>query len=339
VLVVRHARARDRGERDSASELTEVPAVRMGQAFSQQTASQAAVLVEPSLMGDYDRVRALLDGSKQIAELVGRQDEAGNHALGAASCAGHMKIVQLLLQHSAPVHLPNNMGTTPVWLAAGYGHLDVLDALLAGGGDPSVPSKSGDTPLMACLFRNHAEVAMRLIDLGANLNARNANGDSAVSLAASTGNARVLRALCSHSTFDSSLVNLCNKRHVYPLLASCANPDADCVAVLLEQSADLTVRDKNGATALHVAAHCGNVAALAAVLAADQSLLDLEDPTGATALWVAAAGNHVEATRTLLAAGADTSRRSQGLTPAQVAEKSGNPSLCMLFEAASTQEE
>ena len=61
--------------------------------------------------------------------------DQGNHALGAASCGGHLELVKALVEKGAPLELKNQIGTSPLWLAAGYGHADVLDFLIGAGAD------------------------------------------------------------------------------------------------------------------------------------------------------------------------------------------------------------
>lgn len=299
----------------------------MGQALS--GGAKKGELVQPCLSGDVEGVQKLLSSSTNPIELISEQDEAGNHALGAAACGGNIEVIKTLIgyEESLPrvINLPNGMGTSPVWLAAGYGHLEVLNMLVEKGGDANTPSASGDTPLIACLSRNHTAVALRLIELGVDVNARNRNGDSALSLCASLGNAEVMEALVVHKDFDSSLTTQANGKGIYPILAACANHDGRCVSMLLSHGASLEVKDMNGATPLHVAAHCGNVGALDAILSetAGQAIVNAQDPSGATPLWVAVASEHADAAEVLFEHGGDPSTTSQSLTIQEVAAKNG----------------
>ena len=78
-------------------------------------------LVKAAFGGDLDELRALLASGADVAA----QDAQGNHALGAAACAGHAPLIDALLEAGAPLELANDIGTTPLWLAAGYGHSEV----------------------------------------------------------------------------------------------------------------------------------------------------------------------------------------------------------------------
>ena len=114
-----------------------------------------------------------------------------------------------------------------------------------------------------------------------------------------------------------------NGRGISPLAAACAfdavavgkPPDPGAVNALLLYGggaiALLQHRDRNGATALMVAAHCGNVEALDSILGVLEkegegraACISATDENGATALWLAAAGGHAPAVKALLDAGA-----------------------------------
>lgn len=42
----------------------------------------------------------------------------GQTALWVAAHEGHREIVELLIEHNADVHVPDNAGSTPLWAAA-----------------------------------------------------------------------------------------------------------------------------------------------------------------------------------------------------------------------------
>jgi len=78
---------------------------------------------------------------------------SGETALHAASrrghyaeCAGHERVVELLLEHGAEVSAKNANGQTPLHEAASSGREAVVYALLNGGADDRLKSKHGDTP-------------------------------------------------------------------------------------------------------------------------------------------------------------------------------------------------
>jgi ankyrin repeat protein len=307
----------------------------MGNVFGGSQQPAGAPLVQPCLLKDLAGVTALLSGGANVAA----QDAAGNHALGAAACGGDLQVVELLLQQTgvdAILNLPNGMGLTPVWLAAGYGHLPVLEALLAKGGDPLVPGSTGDTALLAAASKGHANAVGALLDASSNMASVNEGGDTALSVASANGFADVLEKLLSRVEAQrcEAIVNQANSRGIVPIQAASSNGSEECTRLLLDHGADHNARDKNGASAAMVAAFCGNDGALGVLLKHPSCTgLDLEatDEAGATALWTASAGGNAKAAQLLLERGASTEASCGGLTCGQVAAKNGHLPVCSIF--------
>jgi ankyrin repeat protein len=85
---------------------------------------------------------------------VNQQDKWGLTALHFASRAGHLAMVDLLLEAGTAVNTADQYGFTPLHEAAERGHQPVVDLLLAHGADPKLgltvdyaPYGRGDTPL------------------------------------------------------------------------------------------------------------------------------------------------------------------------------------------------
>lgn len=69
--------------------------------------------------------------------------------LGTAAAAGHLAIVQYLIERR---HVPLNsrerpFGATPLFIAASFLQLNVVRYLLANGADPAIPNAHGETAL------------------------------------------------------------------------------------------------------------------------------------------------------------------------------------------------
>ena len=81
------------------------------------------------------------------------------------------------------------------------------------------------------------------------------------------------------------------------------------VAALLERGADAGAANKEGLTALRMAAGCGHAAAVAALLEGGAEVASTQR-NGSSALRSAAEEGHTETVAALLAAGADGHRRA-----------------------------
>lgn len=61
----------------------------------------------------------------------------------AAARLGNVEVVNILLKHGADVNVTNQMGTTPLALAANCTHMEVMQRLVAVGADVDAQDKFG----------------------------------------------------------------------------------------------------------------------------------------------------------------------------------------------------
>ena len=331
---------------------------------SQEAQERANKGVVAALQGDVDGIVALFPGgvdprseSKASASAaapadhegkpaatpaceITAQDVEGNHALGAAACGGHTQIVSYLLSlpnAASALELKNKIGTTPLWLAAGYGHVPCLDLLLAAGADMNTVNNTGDSAMLAAASRGKADAVQSLVAAGADVALRNRSGDTALLVAVNKSFDRVVDVLLPVST---AVLDHANKLGVTALASACAAGNSSLVRRLLQAGADAGRRDNQGATPLAVAAAMGNAEAVAVLLEygtagasdGDDDLpagLNAADNGGATPLWHAAKGGHTDVVTALLAAGADKSIANKSrVSPAQAAK---TPALAALI--------
>lgn len=145
---------------------------------------------------------------------VDARDSAGRTPLLLAARAGHLPIVQILLDRGADVDAVDRSGYSALTLAVSGDHTGVVRALLARGANPS-PEK--ELPLIAAARRGQREIVELLVAGGAPIEARDHLGRGPLYWAAYFGH-------------------------------------RDVVDDLLDRGADLQVRDDEGNTPLHGAA-------------------------------------------------------------------------------------
>ena len=100
--------------------------------------------------------------------------------LWAASLAGHLDVVKLLIERNAEVDCRTSTNSTPLRSAAFRGHLDIVRFLVENGADINVRNDGDNTPLMVACYRGHAAVVSYLIAHGARLNLQGECGYSAL---------------------------------------------------------------------------------------------------------------------------------------------------------------
>ena len=98
--------------------------------------------------------------------------------------------VILLLRNHVPAKIEekNNLGLTPLHLAADNGHLNIVQTLLNHGVNPDCTDKWGIMPLMRAAKNNHMITCCQLVQEKANFFRCNFAGEDALTLAQEKGN-------------------------------------------------------------------------------------------------------------------------------------------------------
>jgi len=78
-----------------------------------------------------------------------------------------LKVVRLLLDHNADVHMGNNSGDTPLHVAASYGSLEVAGILLECKVEVNSRNHDGSTPLHFASSSGHPNVVQLFLDYDA----------------------------------------------------------------------------------------------------------------------------------------------------------------------------
>ena len=246
-------------------------------------------------------------GEHRLAELlnngasVDASNRKGKTALMKAADKGRTNAVLLLIKHGAHVNQQDDEGRTPLMYAADEGHTEVVRILLAAGADPQTRDKDGATALAMAEDEKHAATADVL---------RSASAASSAPVVALSGKAA--RRAVLHSAYSG-------ETRLQQLLADGTPIDST---------------DKDGETALMVAAEKGQTDAVRLLLQ-HGAQIDLADKEGKTALMYAAEEGRTEVTKTLLDAGADPHAKDEdGHTALDIAEEENHTDTAALIRSA-----
>jgi ankyrin repeat protein len=224
---------------------------------------------------------------------------------------------------------------------------ELVGMLIDAGLDVNAGTGFGPPLVTAC--QRSAELLRMLIDAGADVNAaRNDQGHTALSSALLFGSIDHVRLLLEHGADPNSLLQDENFPGQTLLMQVCGSGpathsggmsdpekraaivarDETIVGLLLEHGADVNARDRDGRTALMLAAEKHQASLVRLLLAAGADVQVVDTRHGRTALHWAAVGGNPEVVRLLLAAGADRSAADlDGRTPHAITLHESKPKV------------
>ena len=187
-------------------------------------------------------------------------------------------VIDKLLAAKVPIEAKNKNGQTALMLAAREGQADNVQLLIARGAKVDERDNEGWTPLMLAAYNGQTSAVGLLLEAKADVKAKDSKGvwDSLV-LALSEGRGAVAEKLIeAGAVLSSAPVN----DHV-PLIHSVYGGDLQGVRLVLARKPDLTARDRDGWSALALAAYNGYPQIVMELLRAgiDPTLKDKEGKT------------------------------------------------------------
>ena len=218
-----------------------------------------------AIAGDADAVRRLIDLDLPVDAV----DAQGCSALLRAAGAGHMPVVELLLQRGADRNLATRGGATPLSAAISMGRGAIVQRLLAEGADRDQRLPGNVSLLMLAAARGLPDMCARLLTAGADIHASDDQGLTALHCAALYAFSAMERPRVM-ALFDTLLLAGADPARaangqLTPLLlllgarAEPGTPAQEDILLatlepLLDEGVDLDVRESRGFGPLHLAA-------------------------------------------------------------------------------------
>jgi ankyrin repeat protein len=169
--------------------------------------------------------------------------------LQRASSAGRLEVVRALLAAGADVNRRDDMGRSPLFLAA-HGNLVLLQVLLDAGADVNSRNNDGQTPLHnACLIYGCVEVVQALIASGADVNRSDIDGNTPLHVASEYQRMDVIQNLVA----AGADVNRKDHAGRTPLYMASWNGYTEVVRALIAVGADVNRNDHRGRSPLEQA--------------------------------------------------------------------------------------
>ncbi|CAD6198096.1 unnamed protein product [Caenorhabditis auriculariae] len=264
-----------------------------------------SALTLASYKGNIDIVRYLLETYEASQNVQVKEYDRGEelHTSVMEACMdGHMEVVQLLLDHGAPVNLNTDSFESPLTLACCGGHHELAKLLLDNGAYLEATNDENYTPLMEASREGHLNVVEVLLAHGANVNAQTEEtGETALSVAACGGFIDIMKALIEKGGDLTAGSNP-------PLVEAAQEGHLSTVEFILQQG-DIPKDQIRHAFVL--AADCGQREVLRVLLDAGADVAC--EVEGRTALMRAAKNDYVDVVSDLITYGAPVNYRSSGL--------------------------
>ncbi len=309
--------------------VVEMPGVASAAAIQDEDGDDLeAALYAAARGGRVDRALDLLDAGADARALPGADDRDQRNLPALAAVLPDLRLLRALIARGIDLNAAH-AGMTPLVAAtrdSWHGRPEAVMTLLANGADPRATDGEGNTPLHHAARSSDPGVAALLRDAAAELDVANAEGVTPLGVACASGNWRLARFLLERGARAEV------EGAMPALLAAAGGDEVDPAGVqlLLRHKAKVDTRDRDGRTALHVAAANGHAELVAALLDAGADV-QARDAHGMTPLLAAARGGRVSAFDALLAAASDVAAKDEEGRSALVhAVQADVPSLALV---------
>lgn len=265
--------------------------------------------------GDYETVSRMLDEDPRLSNAIYR---SGGVLLHYAAQYGDLQLAELLLDHGAAHDARDKAGKPPLHHAVVSTCKQMVTLLLAKGADPNARDKAGDTPLHRAIIGPRNQIVTLLLAGGADPNAMDSRGYCPLHWAA---------LMYSHISSSSELAQFFgNRAHdeipseiEADISADLVYPLSETAELLLANRADVDVKNRDGATPLHMAILEPGLTFVELLLRHDADV-NAKMEGGLNSLHVATVQGNLELVELLLRYDADvTAKTPGGATPLSVA--------------------
>jgi len=257
-------------------------------------------------------------------------------SIWSAAAEGDLKAVKEHLAQGVDINAKEDkLDITALSLAALYDHAEIVAFLVQKGADVNARGDDGGTALHAAAFLGQYEVAKLLVQKGADVNAKKEDGETPISSTmADWGTtefiAGILQLKLDREKVEAGRAKIAKLLRQQGAQTDFAGPvgndiwtaagagNIEAVKQHLAKGVDVDAKNKDEATALHVAAFLGQyeVAELLIQKGAD---VNVSDDDGGTALHAAAFLGQYEVAKLLVQKGADVNaRKNDGATAMDV---------------------
>ncbi|XP_055011329.1 LOW QUALITY PROTEIN: ankyrin repeat domain-containing protein 26 [Boleophthalmus pectinirostris] len=190
-------------------------------------------------VGDLAKLKQL--ATKQKNDL-NQLDKENRTALHIACAAGHVEVVQFLVESKAKLNLCDNQIRSALMKAVQGQHESCINILLENHADPNLVDINGNTALHLAASIPSVSTAGLLLEHEANINAPNKEGLTPLTVAVREDHNEMAEFLLK----EGADVNATDDNKRSPLMMAAGNGQYDMLQLLLRYEADITQKDDRG---------------------------------------------------------------------------------------------
>ncbi|KAK7074366.1 hypothetical protein SK128_009451 [Halocaridina rubra] len=298
-----------------------------------------------------DAVQELLNFRKNEKEYLNKLLTTTNNIkkapLHIAARTGSVKVLKMLIGNGADATAIDEDGYTPLHVAVENNNDDVVDELLKHQENKNenfsdlldVPNNAQKTSLHFAAHTGNLDIFKRLLEAGADITAIDKDGFTPLHIAVATEKDHIVHEIVMFEKIKREsccdLINATNNIQKTPLHFAAHAGNVNVLKLFLNNGGDITLKDKDGYTPLHVAIANGRELIVKELVLFAENQIERYDNyfnstnnIRKTPLHFAAHKNLVETLKILLEADADiTAKDEDGYTPLHVAVANGNEDI------------
>jgi ankyrin repeat protein len=196
-----------------------------------------------------------------------------------------------LLVANANIHDRDSKGRTALFRTCRLGQLEKALILIAAGSDPNALDDKGEAPLQCAARYGHIECVDALLKAGANIDYCPPTSITEYSESALCSAVRKCPEAARLLLANGADPNAATDAMIYPLLTAISCGRSELVQLLLQHKASVTVCDRDGQTALHLAVLEGNAQVVRALINSGANI-NARDARGETPIYSGVDGEH-----------------------------------------------
>lgn len=279
--------------------------------------SSSNLIEDAPLLSNPQILQRLLDECNEIAKPFNKLKVSSRNLLTAAKECNVHKVLALLVEGCDPnQQVAKSKGKTAMHAAAAGGYVDIIACLRLGGCDLNLLDYDNRTPLFDAVNNHKVKAVEYLIECGANLTLTDTKGMTCFHVAVRHGHTDLIQVLLKTGQID---INDQDDGGWTPIMWAAEDKQYDATQVLIENGANLHIRDLEFNVPLHWAALSGNIE-VCKLLLDEHTDINSINIHKETPLHIAAREDHYACVQLFLSRGANIHiRNKDGHTPCEVA--------------------